>query len=397
MKRCFKLQIQLVNTGYLVLQPLYPIPRNPFSSSGKMGSLQIQDGPIERWSTATSHDSGYTSYFSITNVAGHIDQKAFAPEHEVSERRKNRETFVYDNSSPVEAYFGSGGKDSRDAGLEIAVQEEEPRQFSSSSSMRKSPKRTHLARNPKTESSVSTSVKLDINPSTPAAVSEYSGGHDRSTKIERRLRGSQDHKSYCNGSRPMSDRRSATNPFPSHHPTRLASSSLSDTLTGWYSYPDIVPLISESTSMLAHNSSPIPDTADAFPFLDMSCEKDHAPYHPPQPVIDWTSPATRRREYEEIDRSRRGIRGIWRKMSPRWCQRNRRLSFHNEQDGSDGGSVRRYRVPIPDEENGEISALKGGVQVSQTEVQLPRPKLMRSMTSWSCFGDMIRQRKGEPT
>ncbi|THC91854.1 hypothetical protein EYZ11_008676 [Aspergillus tanneri] len=70
-------------------------------------------------------------------------------------------------------------------------------------------------------------------------------------------------------------------------------------------------------------------------------------------VIDWTSPSTRRREYEKIDRASSGMRGFWRRVAPRWCQsRDNRTPFFEE--GKDGkgnyeGSVRRFRMDLPDE------------------------------------------------
>ncbi|KAL4874622.1 hypothetical protein BJY04DRAFT_203547 [Aspergillus karnatakaensis] len=70
-------------------------------------------------------------------------------------------------------------------------------------------------------------------------------------------------------------------------------------------------------------------------------------------IIEWTSPSTRRREYEAIDRASSGVRGFWRRVAPRWCQfGDSRLPFFEE--GKDGkanyeGSVRRFRMDLPDE------------------------------------------------
>ncbi|KAL1955087.1 hypothetical protein VTO42DRAFT_9021 [Malbranchea cinnamomea] len=73
----------------------------------------------------------------------------------------------------------------------------------------------------------------------------------------------------------------------------------------------------------------------------------------PATVIDWTLPSTRKREYEKIDRSTRGIRGIWRKIAPRWCLADQRTPFYEE--GKAGkeyeGSVRRFRMDIPDDDD----------------------------------------------
>ena len=102
-----------------------------------------------------------------------------------------------------------------------------------------------------------------------------------------------------------------------------------------------------------------------------------ATYHLPSTIIDWTSPSTRRREYEEIDKSSRGVRRLWRRLTPRWCRSNSRLKFYNGGEEDDAGSVRRYRLDLPkldEKKNSSTSGDKG------------RPAtLQRSATSWSCF------------
>lgn len=74
---------------------------------------------------------------------------------------------------------------------------------------------------------------------------------------------------------------------------------------------------------------------------------------PSNTVIDWTSPSTRRREYAKIDRASRGVRGLWRKVAPRWCQfGNDRMPFFEPDKNGKGnyeGSVRRFRMDLPDE------------------------------------------------
>ncbi|KAL4889235.1 hypothetical protein BDV59DRAFT_121669 [Aspergillus ambiguus] len=92
-----------------------------------------------------------------------------------------------------------------------------------------------------------------------------------------------------------------------------------------------------------------------------------SPIQPPATVIDWTSPSTRRREYKKIDRASSGVRGLWRRVAPRWCQfGDSRMPFFEE--GKDGkgnyeGSVRRFRMDLPDEpdverKRGAMKALK---------------------------------------
>jgi hypothetical protein len=70
----------------------------------------------------------------------------------------------------------------------------------------------------------------------------------------------------------------------------------------------------------------------------------------PATVMEWTSDTTRRREYEKIDRSTRGVRGLWRRVAPRWCHRDSRTPFFEEGKINREGSVRRFRMDIPAEE-----------------------------------------------
>ncbi|KAJ5674980.1 uncharacterized protein N7477_004914 [Penicillium maclennaniae] len=68
-------------------------------------------------------------------------------------------------------------------------------------------------------------------------------------------------------------------------------------------------------------------------------------------MMEWTSDTTRRREYEKIDRSTRGVRGLWRRVAPRWCHRDSRVPFFEEGKTGREGSVRRFRMDLPDEES----------------------------------------------
>lgn len=84
-------------------------------------------------------------------------------------------------------------------------------------------------------------------------------------------------------------------------------------------------------------------------------ERIHSPsassMHIPATVMEWTSDTTRRREYEKIDRSTRGVRGLWRRVAPRWCHRDSRAPFFEEGKTSREGSVRRFRMDLPDEKS----------------------------------------------
>ncbi|EFR04994.1 hypothetical protein MGYG_07997 [Nannizzia gypsea CBS 118893] len=96
------------------------------------------------------------------------------------------------------------------------------------------------------------------------------------------------------------------------------------------------------------------------PLNDETINISSSPPPLPKTVIDWTSPSTRRREYEKIDRASRGIRGAWRKFAPQWCQsKDARAPFFEEckaGHAKDDGSVRRFRMDIPEEEDADTVA-----------------------------------------
>ncbi|CAG8889699.1 unnamed protein product [Penicillium egyptiacum] len=76
--------------------------------------------------------------------------------------------------------------------------------------------------------------------------------------------------------------------------------------------------------------------------------------HVPATVMEWTSPDTRRREYEKIDRASSGVRGLWRRVAPRCFQsRDSRTPFFEEGKTEREGSVRRFRMDIPEDEEPE--------------------------------------------
>lgn len=96
----------------------------------------------------------------------------------------------------------------------------------------------------------------------------------------------------------------------------------------------------------------------------------------PATVIDWTSPSTRRREYEKIDRSNKGFRRVWRRMTPRCFHpsETRTPFFETGKDGKANyeGSVRRFRMDITDEKDAQ-----------STNEPVSRPKPMKR--TWTCF------------
>ncbi|KAH8727933.1 hypothetical protein GQ44DRAFT_80450 [Phaeosphaeriaceae sp. PMI808] len=86
----------------------------------------------------------------------------------------------------------------------------------------------------------------------------------------------------------------------------------------------------------------------------------------------WTSPGTRRREYDRIDRANSGLRGFVNKVMPR-CVSGPQEKFY-EKDQSDAGSVRRYR--IEDEDSTTLEKL--------SHTYTPR-KPSTPKKKWNCF------------
>jgi hypothetical protein len=73
----------------------------------------------------------------------------------------------------------------------------------------------------------------------------------------------------------------------------------------------------------------------------------------PNTTMHWTSPSTRRLEYEKMDRAHSGIRGLVRKVLPSWVLGPPPPRFY-EEDKSDCGSVRRYRMDLSEDDDGEV-------------------------------------------
>lgn len=198
---------------------------------------------------------------------------------------------------------------------------------------------------------------------------QRSSKHSSRSSISRRipLRASSTRYSYtCS--------RHTTDPYLIHQRGKHLFSSLEGTLASFHApsaelreplittSPSSSPKLPPSTvTSASYPASPDPEKSDPLPCT----------------TIDWTQPATRRREYAEIDASHRGLRGLFRRLTPRWCQGQQRLQFYDERkngSGSDCGSVRRYRLDLPDEKE---------TRIQTREV---RSGVSRSRNFWSCFG-----------
>ncbi|PBP19822.1 hypothetical protein BUE80_DR009294 [Diplocarpon rosae] len=84
------------------------------------------------------------------------------------------------------------------------------------------------------------------------------------------------------------------------------------------------------------------------------------PPPPPATVQYWTSDSTRRLEYAAIDAASQGVKGFFARLVPDCIQpaEKRRARFCEGGEGSEAGSVRRYRLVLPEE--GEKGEAAGG-------------------------------------
>lgn len=115
--------------------------------------------------------------------------------------------------------------------------------------------------------------------------------------------------------------------------------------------PNLERVHSEGSSYARHYANEITYSFQApvvsYEELNVVDEKltiDQHDYVPPATEIRWTSDETRRQEYAEIDRANKGLKGFWRKMLPGIARKSSQSRFYTEDDGSDGESIRRYRL-----------------------------------------------------
>ncbi|KAK5029481.1 hypothetical protein LTS07_005943 [Exophiala sideris] len=116
--------------------------------------------------------------------------------------------------------------------------------------------------------------------------------------------------------------------------SRKTSLSLTSYQDSRYNYTTVTPRVSVSPERIDGLSG---DTLD----------DESIPTRPPlNTVISWTSDATRRTEYEKIDRAHSGVRGFWRSVMPKCFHKEGRRAFFTGESSCDGDSVRRFRLDL---------------------------------------------------
>lgn len=102
--------------------------------------------------------------------------------------------------------------------------------------------------------------------------------------------------------------------------------------------------------------------------------------------MHWMSPRTRKTQYERIDRANTGFRGLLRRVVPRCVSGPPTQSFY-ENDKSDAGSVRRFRMDMSEDDD-DVEEEKGNAALRMQRRKLTRTttqKLEPKKKLWGCF------------
>lgn len=119
--------------------------------------------------------------------------------------------------------------------------------------------------------------------------------------------------------------------------------------------------------------------------LTKEIEDTVAPAQLPDTTMHWMSPRTRKTQYERIDRANTGLRGLFKRVVPRCVSGPPTQTFY-ENDKSDVGSVRRFRMDMSEDDEVED-------EKDNAALRMQRRKLTRTMTKkpepkkklWGCF------------
>ncbi|KAF9733230.1 hypothetical protein PMIN03_004399 [Paraphaeosphaeria minitans] len=98
-------------------------------------------------------------------------------------------------------------------------------------------------------------------------------------------------------------------------------------------------------------------------------------------TMHWMSPSTRKIQYEKIDRASTGVRGLFHRIMPR-CVSGPGSQRFFEEEKSDAGSVRRYRMDLSGEEE-DLKSISG---LRMQRRKLARLTTQRGETGKKVFG-----------
>ncbi|KAJ6124752.1 hypothetical protein N7471_012069 [Penicillium samsonianum] len=212
------------------------------------------------------------------------------------------------------------------------------------------------------------------------------------------------HRESCRLFQGDGSNRSSTETRPSLHRTASAtyrSQRESRTSTDKGSSAPSSPIAPSYSSFRFEPESTSPTSTSAPHFITsrdrsntLPTNHHHSPssssIYVPATVMEWTSPDTRRREYEKIDRASSGVRGLWRRVAPRCFQpRDSRTPFFEEGKTEREGSVRRFRMDIPEDEEPESDSHQGKPQAQLLDFLGKTPTSTNSHDGsrkrWTCL------------
>lgn len=128
-------------------------------------------------------------------------------------------------------------------------------------------------------------------------------------------------------------------------------------------------------------------TQTTLPDVEVQPTPPSDPPPPPATIHYFLLPETRRLEYAAIDAASRGVRGFITKLIPDCIlpPEFRRTKFHDGDQDSDAGSVRRYRLSFPDPEEKAIAVERSQWRDGSGDPAAPRqsrPGAWRRMMSF---------------
>ena len=146
--------------------------------------------------------------------------------------------------------------------------------------------------------------------------------------------------------------------------------------------------VENATATTSSSSSTLAGTSSSTLEEKLISSLESLPPRPhPVPIISWTSTESRQREYEKIHRSYSGVRGLWKKITPRWCHGKceRKRFFHEKNDG-EADSVRRYRMNLDDERDDDNEKMARSDDGADDEKGRKKKKRGKKRDSrWNCL------------